>query len=247
MEVHTHTHTPRRKWTHYFWEFLMLFLAVFAGFLAENQREHYVEHQREKQYMRSMIDDLKLDTAEIRGRIYMLDSILIPVLKKSTELLYPDSYPDSLIRKIYAVVPQSYRFLSIDFQDRTLMQLKNSGNFRLIRNKEVTDSLAAYIRLCGYLNNPLLPGYEASRIIVKEMVFSIFNLNYFQGNNPFNQLRNDVSLRFLSNDKPQFIKLANFISNLNTQASGPIRQRFIEANNSAVNLINQIIKEYHFE
>jgi hypothetical protein len=45
MEVHTHTHTARKKWTHYFWEFLMLFLAVFAGFLAENQREHIVEHQ----------------------------------------------------------------------------------------------------------------------------------------------------------------------------------------------------------
>ena len=47
MEVHTHTHTPRKKWTHYFWEFIMLFLAVFCGFLAENQREHYIEQQRE--------------------------------------------------------------------------------------------------------------------------------------------------------------------------------------------------------
>ena len=36
MEVHSHTHSPRKKWTHYFWEFLMLFLAVFCGFLAEN-------------------------------------------------------------------------------------------------------------------------------------------------------------------------------------------------------------------
>ena len=35
MEVHAHTHTARKKWTHYFWEFLMLFFAVFCGFLAE--------------------------------------------------------------------------------------------------------------------------------------------------------------------------------------------------------------------
>ena len=34
MEVHAHSHTPQKeKWTHYFWEFLMLFLAVFCGFL----------------------------------------------------------------------------------------------------------------------------------------------------------------------------------------------------------------------
>ena len=31
MEVHAHTHTARKKWTHYFWEFIMLFLAVFCG------------------------------------------------------------------------------------------------------------------------------------------------------------------------------------------------------------------------
>jgi hypothetical protein len=52
MEVHAHTHTARKKWTHYLWEFLMLFLAVFCGFLAENQREHFVEHQREKVLMK---------------------------------------------------------------------------------------------------------------------------------------------------------------------------------------------------
>src|SRR5215208_5798709 len=63
MEVHHHAHTNRKKWTHYFWEFLMLFLAVFCGFLAENQREHYIEHQREKQFITTLIEDLKDDIA----------------------------------------------------------------------------------------------------------------------------------------------------------------------------------------
>ena len=48
MEVHHRSHTTGKKWTHYFWEFLMLFLAVFCGFLAENQREHVIEKKREK-------------------------------------------------------------------------------------------------------------------------------------------------------------------------------------------------------
>ena len=39
----------------------MLFLAIFCGFLAENQREHMVEHQREKEYMITMLEDLKAD------------------------------------------------------------------------------------------------------------------------------------------------------------------------------------------
>ena len=57
MEVHAHSHTPRKKWTHYLWEFLMLFLAVFCGFLAENFREHYVEHQREIQFIQSLVKE----------------------------------------------------------------------------------------------------------------------------------------------------------------------------------------------
>jgi len=51
MDVHQHTHTERKKWTHYFWEFLMLFLAVFCGFLAEYQLEHKIEKNRERQLL----------------------------------------------------------------------------------------------------------------------------------------------------------------------------------------------------
>jgi len=66
MEVHHHSHTERKKWTHYFWEFLMLFLAVFCGFLAENLREHQIEKKREKEYILSMIEDLKEDTSSFK-------------------------------------------------------------------------------------------------------------------------------------------------------------------------------------
>src|SRR6476660_4136174 len=99
MEVHAHSHTARKKWTHYLWEFLMLFLAVFCGFLAENQREHMVEHQREKQYMKSMLFDLNADTAQISSlltfriqRIMQLDTLMMllksPQLKENTSIFY---------------------------------------------------------------------------------------------------------------------------------------------------------------
>ena len=65
MEVHHHSHTSRKKWTHYFWEFLMLFLAVFCGFLAEYKLEHTIEHSREKQFITTLIEDLKSDTAQL--------------------------------------------------------------------------------------------------------------------------------------------------------------------------------------
>src|SRR6185436_20302931 len=67
METHApHVHhSTRKKFSNYFYEFLMLFLAVFCGFLAENIRETKVEHHREVQYIKSMIEDLNKDTANI--------------------------------------------------------------------------------------------------------------------------------------------------------------------------------------
>jgi hypothetical protein len=45
---------PSHGWKHYFFEFLILFPAVFQGFfLAENVREYPIEQQRSEQYMRS--------------------------------------------------------------------------------------------------------------------------------------------------------------------------------------------------
>src|SRR4249919_535821 len=67
METHAdHIHkAPGHGWKHYFFEFFMLFLAVFCGFLAENFREHYIENQRAKEYIYSLVEDLKTDTARL--------------------------------------------------------------------------------------------------------------------------------------------------------------------------------------
>src|SRR5690349_16926936 len=74
MEVHHHSgnNQHRTKWTHYLWEFVMLFLAVFCGFLAENFREHQVEKSRGKQYMLSFYEDLKTDTTKL-GEMVLYD------------------------------------------------------------------------------------------------------------------------------------------------------------------------------
>ena len=65
MEVHHHSHREKNKWLDHLWEFLMLFLAVTLGFFVENQREHYIEHQRAEIYAASMRANLQVDTAEL--------------------------------------------------------------------------------------------------------------------------------------------------------------------------------------
>jgi len=63
MDVHHHSgHHEKKTWRSYFWEFFMLFLAVFCGFLAENIREHRMERTREVEYIRTLASDLAEDT-----------------------------------------------------------------------------------------------------------------------------------------------------------------------------------------
>jgi len=142
MEVHAHTHTERKKWTHYLWEFLMLFLAVFCGFLAENWREHIVEHQREKEYIKSFVDDLKQDTAQLRMIIEKFDRKLAFHDSLLPELENPMVFKSS--SRAHYFFEMSRHFPDYIYTDRTIQQLKNGGGMRLIRNKAVSNSIVDY-------------------------------------------------------------------------------------------------------
>jgi hypothetical protein len=122
----------------------MLFLAVFCGFLAENQREHFIEQKREKQFVQSLFNDVKTDTANlvriIKARSKKeLDLDSLSYLMNSDSLKY---YTKQIY--FYAVTATrtlAYRFVS---NDGTIQQLKNSGAFRLIRKQHVVDSISKY-------------------------------------------------------------------------------------------------------
>src|SRR5664279_2485414 len=72
METHAQElhKVPGHGLKHYLFEFLMLFLAVFCGFLAENYRETLVNKEKELHYMQNMVADLKADTADLNFSIY---------------------------------------------------------------------------------------------------------------------------------------------------------------------------------
>jgi hypothetical protein len=144
MEVHAHTHTARKKWTHYFWEFLMLFMAVTLGFFVENQREHYVEGIREKKYLHSLVADLMSDTASFsnvlkrnRQTIRAFDSV-IHLLKN-----YTSNEETNL--KLYSLVRLNNPSIgAVKINYTAFDQMRTSGNLRLIRNQGIIDSINNY-------------------------------------------------------------------------------------------------------
>jgi hypothetical protein len=143
MEVHQHSHTARKKLSHYFWEFLMLFLAVFCGFLAENIREHQVEHRREKGYLKTLLSDITEDTVEINKSIEMTK---LTIRYADSTILYiyqhpPDKY---LSENFTDMNSSSLRRLKVVFNNITAQQLKNAGNLRLFRNPETIRKISIY-------------------------------------------------------------------------------------------------------
>jgi len=157
MEVHHHSHPSTgsghgKKWTHYLWEFLMLFLAVFCGFLAENQREHFVEAQRAKEYAKSLLSDMKEDTAEINGGIVQ-NSFMISAFDScvSIGLKYIDK--PTVPGVFYYYSRFTTNAYAIDWNRSTLTQLVQSGNLRYFKNKELVNKINKYHSLQGQIGS----------------------------------------------------------------------------------------------
>ena len=143
MESHAHHihKAPGQGWKHYFFEFLMLFLAVFAGFLAENQREHIVEHQREKKFARRLLSDLRQDSLFFETRIKLLEERQEAHKRFLKIMTNPVRATDSAVMRGFVPLLTG---TSNDFTTATYNQMKTSGSLRYIDNDNLTTSLQKY-------------------------------------------------------------------------------------------------------
>lgn len=209
--------SKKKSFKKYFLEFLMVFLAVTAGFFSDNLREIFGEHSREREYIQLVSEDLRQD-------IHALDSIITQRKKK-------DAMLDSLLRllnspeiknhgnELYYYArwsPRTYRFFS---HDRTLIQLRNSGEWRLIRKREVSNALQIYDEQVRTITH-YIENREESLVII---LYS--SLNKLFENNTFNQMVSGLSFKkptnnpsLLTYDKQSLNEFANqihFLKNSN--------------------------------
>ena len=119
----------------------MLFLAVFCGFLAENFREHKIEHKRARQFALSLVNDLSSDTTALHTAIgyghrkmAAIDS-MVPHIDQPQE-----KWKDTLI---YAWAGFAGRNRPFRHNSGTYEQMKASGSLRYFK-QELTDLLNQY-------------------------------------------------------------------------------------------------------
>src|SRR6185436_9549010 len=136
MEVHHHGHVHnQKKWKEYLFQFFMLFLAVFCGFLAEYQLEHTIEHQREKEFAQALYDEFLTDsisvTEKIRARLEKekdCDYLSSYISDSSLTDLPKEFYP-AYTTVFYLI--NSYKF---EPKDGVLSQTRNSGSLRYFKS-----------------------------------------------------------------------------------------------------------------
>ena len=146
MEVHHHPHVEsgshrKKGLKEYFFEFVMIFLAVTLGFFAENLREHIKNNNEITQDIRSVLSDLNSDVAHFNAILNTdeysytsadsLLSLLDGNISKTAQIYL-------LARAVTANVGSYYA------NSKTFDQMKASGVLKLIHPRDLLDSLALY-------------------------------------------------------------------------------------------------------
>jgi hypothetical protein len=247
MEVHHHTHAShgKKNWKDYFWEFLMLFLAVFCGFLAEYQLEHVIEHNREKQYIISLAEDLETDTAELKKAIGKCDST---ALYSDSVLFFLTAYkPAQEIPVSFAAkMGLAGQRLTLINTDRTSSQLKNSGGMRLVRDKKISDEVLRYWKQIDE-TNITLDRYLVYRNAGREISFKLWVIPQVYSQGLLMPKDSIKTLRIIDPDKKKWDELTNLMAIsgaiARTGHSGNLKRQLEMADN----LIALIKKEYHLE
>ncbi len=121
----------------------MIFLAVSMGFLAESLRENNSDHAKEKEYIISLLQDWKEDTAMMNYAVKTACRLNIHEADTLLQMLNSKD-PGVYANQIYYLTADSRRRFFHSFQDRTMVQLRNAGGLRLITNKNVKDSISLY-------------------------------------------------------------------------------------------------------
>jgi hypothetical protein len=261
MEVHHHGHVHAdKKWKEYLFQFLMLFLAVSAGFFVENQREHFVEHRRAKEFARLLVDDLIMDTAEL-NRAQRAWKNIVTASDSVSELMQPTNTKVPGGKLYYYEYWSGWRW-SVISRDGTLQQLKSSGSMRYFSDVSLIKKILDYEEAIK-LTYLLQTRYDSEKTANWLLVQKVFNQSFFDTLETIKGAARD-SATILSKPGPELRTFLNKDIPLNTYdntillelrnwAENTSRNYRILLNDlphtkqKAIEAIEALKKEYHFD
>jgi len=217
MEIHHHGHVHEQaKWKEYLFQFLMLFLAIFLSFWAENQRERSLEGHKEKEYIESLMTDIDNDYSKSRN-ISSAISVQVKTIDTLQTLFFDLQYSsrkDSIIRKCYDLSSSILIFYSDFFNERTISQLLSSGNMRLIKKQGVADSIMDYHSLIKFVEVQKQLYINTVNSCVQSM-YDVYDISYLktimQNDTLYNPDLESVQLQLRTTNEDEFKKFISIL------------------------------------
>jgi hypothetical protein len=258
MEVHHHPdlHRKEKPWKEYLLEYLMIFLAVTTGFFAESYREHLSERLKEHEYAVNIKKDLVNDSLNINiwlpslyKRIGEFDSLI-------TYLETPGPVKNG--SDMYFLARAATRNSVFEPNDNTILEMKSSGNLRLIRNREIVNNLMNFERsIAQYVNLLDIEGKE--NVLSYPLLGELFDATVF---NKMVRIKNEMltekeyaigstnnmmrplgNPQLLSHDKTKINLLIYYLHQRKSSFMGEMRRLTVQKQ-LVEKLIEQINKEY---
>jgi hypothetical protein len=253
MEVHHHPdmHHRKKKWKEYLLEFLMIFLAVTLGFIAENIRESISEHERAKVFAASMLKDLEADTAQLKPYRTYFDYAASNV-DTLMQMLSSHDLKDIPTGKLYwyGLWGGAHRFFVPN--DATFQQMKSSGSLRYF-DKTVAYDVANYDRLCRMMQtmevslNNIYGEARKSRALIFEFRYNDLANTIAQTNNVGRANKTSVDQNKIDSFMRSNPPLLSYDKTLINQYVELVRSRFMHTNvllaDSLLNQSNKLIRE----
>ena len=254
MEVHHHAHHEhgKRNWKSYFWEFLMLFLAVSLGAYVENFRESNLHKKEAKTHINSLIADLQTDISLLESGLdrnnyssKMADSLI--------ELLHSDI---SNTADIYVAARTVTANLGYTYTNsKSFDQMKSSGLLRYIKPNYLLDSIGSYYVSFQWLTNQtdllrlkMDEIHKKNALLFDSYVFQQMINNGIENGSNRRTIINKPSIKpALLSTNPNDINTVSLNYHYYSTTIKFFINKSLEQRNRAIRLVELIKKEYPVE
>jgi hypothetical protein len=134
-------------------EIVLVVIGILIALQIDNWNDRRIDSEKEREYLSSMLTDLRDDVREIDEAVSG-NNILLEGIDDLLGML-AEPAPDSAYRRevLISSVVRTYWHLRVDFPELTLTQLKYSGDLQLIENQNIKQAILGYeqgIEVCRH-------------------------------------------------------------------------------------------------
>lgn len=250
--------TILKDWKKYLVEFIMIFLAVFLGFLAENLREEFADREHAEELARSLYEELRNDSiavkARIEGRIKKEKAIeyMVPFFRDSSLNSRSKALSINFIWAVTARTP-------IIFTPRTVVleQLRSSGSLRYFKNKELQTLIGDlsvaidYIKARQEYENAIFETYMEpimARHMDYNFQFKLFDKTIFERLAEYEKSQEYIPFQLSQQEKINRAEIMNALSYYHTNGLKSTRlipfEQYVRINAAT---LQELRKEYNLK